>query len=287
MKARSPSRVSCGAACSYPTRRRPITAAGLLMGLLTINGTALAATAANPGSTTTPVNPGTSTTNPGASTTSPGASTTTGTGGNTNSTTKRPVATTTPNQTTNGTATQFETELSGYNEVIFSGGGGAQVPPPAATLRGAISTQATGNFTATVNSAGDIIDYELTYSGLESDVTQAHIHFGQRHTVGGIVVWLCQTATNPAPEAVRNEKLTPLCQGPRDGTIKGTITPDEVLEVTGQGIAAKEFDELVRALQNRAAYANVHTQTFPQGEIRGEIRASDEISPEQPPRKKK
>jgi len=250
-----------------------MTAAGLLIGLLTINGTGLAATATNPGSTTAPGNRG--------------ASTTTGTGGDTNSTTiKRPVATATPAQNTDGTATQFETELSGYNEVIFVGGGGAQLPAAAATLRGAISTKGTGKFTATLNPAGDIIDYELSYSALESDITQGHIHFGQRHTVGGIVVWLCQTATNPAPESVRDQKITPLCPGPRDGTVRGTITPDQVLEVAGQGIAAKEFDELVRALQNRAAYANVHTQTFPQGEIRGEIRASDDISPQPPPKNK-
>jgi hypothetical protein len=37
---------------------------------------------------------------------------------------------------------------------------------------------------------------------LKASVTQAHIHFGQRHTVGGIVVWLCQTTTNPAPASV-------------------------------------------------------------------------------------
>jgi hypothetical protein len=66
--------------------------------------------------------------------------------------------------------------------------------------------------------------------------------------------------------------------------VKGSITQDQVIEVTGQGIAAKEFDELVRALQNRVGYANVHTQTFPQGEIRGEIRAIDTTAPESPPK---
>ncbi|HEX2228461.1 MAG TPA: CHRD domain-containing protein [Candidatus Binatia bacterium] len=185
-------------------------------------------------------------------------------------------------QNGSATGTQFATELSGYNEVIFSGGGSEKAfPVPAATLRGAISTKATGKFSATLNTAGDIIDYELSYSGLEADVTQAHIHFGQRHTVGGIVVWLCQTAANPAPESVRDEKITPLCPGPRDGSVKGTITADQVLAVTGQGIAAREFDELVRALQNRAGYANVHTRDFPQGEIRGQIRVLDENVPTQ------
>ncbi len=42
-------------------------------------------------------------------------------------------------------------------------------------------------------------------------------------------------------------------------TVSGTITPAEVLAQTAQGIAAGEFEELVRALQAGAAYANVHS----------------------------
>ena len=76
--------------------------------------------------------------------------------------------------------------LSGFNEVHFSGG-------PPATLRGAISTAASGSFSAKISDSPKRIHYELRYRGLEGAVTQAHIHFGQNHTVGGIVVWLCET----------------------------------------------------------------------------------------------
>ena len=38
-----------------------------------------------------------------------------------------------------------------------------------------------------------------------------------------------------------------------------------------QGINAGDFDAVVRAIRNNAAYANVHTQTFTPGEIRGHI----------------
>src|SRR5262245_6408115 len=75
----------------------------------------------------------------------------------------------------------FAARLSGYNEVHFVAG------PPAA-LRGAISTKAKGSFKAEIDDRKQVIHYVLTFEGLESDVTQAHIHFGQRHTVGGIVV---------------------------------------------------------------------------------------------------
>ena len=153
----------------------------------------------------------------------------------------------------------FSTDLSGYNEVHLIAG-----PPPA--IRGAVSTAATGGFKVRIDDRNDVIHYELSYSGLSSTVAQAHIHFGQRHTVGGIVVWLCQ-GTARAPTAV--VALTPEC--PQEGTVKGTITPGQVLEVVGQGIVAGEFEELVAAIRAGATYANVHTANFGPGEIRGQI----------------
>ena len=158
---------------------------------------------------------------------------------------------------------EFSARLSGYNEVHFNAG-------PPATLRGAISTQASGSFRAKLNKAGDIIDYVLSYKGLEGTVTQGHIHFGQPSTVGGIVVWLCQTTTNPAPEPVTDTTITPLC--PTEGSVKGTITAGQVLEQTAQGIEAGEFEELVRALRAETAYVNVHSSLHRPGEIRGQVR---------------
>jgi len=156
--------------------------------------------------------------------------------------------------------------LSGFNEVHFIVG-----PPPA--LRGAVSTGAQGTFRATIHDATQTIDYTLTFEGLEADVTQSHIHFGQPRTVGGIVVWLCQTAGTPAPAAVA--ATTPLCGGPRANTVTGTITAAKVLDVVGQGIVAGEFAELIRAIRAGATYANVHSTLFPPGEIRGPIDGDD------------
>jgi len=156
----------------------------------------------------------------------------------------------------------FSANLSGYNEVHF-------IAAPTPALRGAISTPARGHFEARIDDRKDVISYVLSYEGLTTDVTQAHIHFGQRHTVGGIVVWLCQTALVPAPAAVA--ALTPTCPGPTSGTVRGTITPAQVLEAVGQGIAAGEFDEVVAAIRAGRAYANVHSTTFAPGEIRGQI----------------
>ena len=162
---------------------------------------------------------------------------------------------------------RFATELSGYNEVhfIFS----TATTPPTAALRGAVSTAASGSFKARIDDDAQTIQYELSYADLEGSVTQAHIHFGQKHTVGGIVVWLCETDAAQHPVPALRRPVTPQC--PQSGTVTGTIGPDKVIDVPGQGIAPGEFVELVRAIRAGATYANVHSSLFPPGEIRGHI----------------
>jgi len=165
---------------------------------------------------------------------------------------------------------RVRTHLSGFNEVHFIAGGGTPTALPA--LRGAISTAASGKFVAEIDEQDHKIHYTLSYKNLEGTVTQAHIHFGQRHTPGGIVVWLCQTTRVTVPPAAAS---SPPCPEP-DGTVEGIITPDQVLEVTGQGIAAGEFDELVRAIRAGVTYANVHSTLFTPGEIRGQLPGNDD-----------
>src|ERR1700741_3398662 len=64
-----------------------------------------------------------------------------------------------------------------------------------------VSTTGTGRFKAEIISPTEV-RWELTYQGMEANVTQAHIHIAQRKVNGGIVLWLCQSATNPAPATV-------------------------------------------------------------------------------------
>jgi CHRD domain len=113
------------------------------------------------------------------------------------------------------------------------------------------------------------IFYRLSYSGLSSAVTQAHIHFAARPGNGGIVVFLCDN-TGKAPSG------TPAC--PNSGTVTGTLTavdvnpPHDPEPVTGQGIPAGDFAGLLGAIEHGDAYGNVHTHNFPAGEIRGWLR---------------
>jgi hypothetical protein len=164
---------------------------------------------------------------------------------------------------------RVRTHLSGFNEVHFVAGGGTPTTLPA--IRGAISTPASGKFEAKIDEQDQKIHYKLSYKNLRGTVTQGHIHFGQRHTVGGIVVWLCQVTTGspgvPAPPAVAD--TTPEC--PEEGTVEGTIAPAQVLVQDAQGFAAGDFNELVRAILAGAAYVNVHSSVFGPGEIRGQL----------------
>lgn len=149
-----------------------------------------------------------------------------------------------------------------------------------AQLRGfeeppSVSTVASGRFRGQINDSTSI-SYELSYSGLEGAVRQAHIHLGQRGVNGGITVFLCQTTFNPDPTG-----LAPGC--PQSGMVSATITAANVIGSPGppvvgafaQGLAAGEFAELIRAIRAGVTYVNVHSVKFPGGEIRGQIKADD------------
>ena len=136
---------------------------------------------------------------------------------------------------------------------------------------GPVSSAATGAFEAEIDDEAREIHFTLSYSGLEGDVRQAHIHFGQRSVNGGISLWLCETATNPRPAGSPD---VPDC--PQSGTVEFTLTDDHVVGPTAQGIAAGEFEEIVAAIRAGRAYANVHSSKFPGGEVRGQINDDDQ-----------
>jgi methylmalonyl-CoA mutase N-terminal domain/subunit len=83
------------------------------------------------------------------------------------------------------------------------------------------------------------------------------------------MVWLCQSATNPAPAAVA--ATTPVCSSPAFAS-SGRITAISLVGPGGaQQLGAGELAELAAALRAGVAYVNVHTNLSPAGEIRGQI----------------
>jgi hypothetical protein len=129
-----------------------------------------------------------------------------------------------------------------------------------------VSTTGRGEFTATISPHG-VIQYTETYSGLQAAVTQSHIHVGQLGVNGSVVIFLCQTATNPDPTS-----LAPQC--PQEGTVTGTITSANVIAgaTASQQLLAGDLGAVIAAIRAGAAYANVHTTASPGGEIRGQLR---------------
>ena len=122
------------------------------------------------------------------------------------------------------------------------------------------STPGNGTFRARVV-GGDTIRYTLKYEDFEAGEGQtlfAHIHFGQVGVAGGVSAFLCGGGDKPP--------CTPL-----EGEFEGEIDAADVIGPGGQGIAAGEMDELIRAMKKGYTYANVHTTLNGPGLVRGQI----------------
>ena len=129
--------------------------------------------------------------------------------------------------------------------------GSEEVPPK--------NTQATGSTKFVSSSDGNSMTYRIRVAHING-VTMAHIHSGSIGKNGPIVVTLFKSATPT---------------GPMNGPLsQGTITSAN-LEGPLKG---KTISDLVKLINDGKAYANVHTQQNPKGEIRGQISTSASAS---------
>jgi len=145
------------------------------------------------------------------------------------------------------------TAISSTGQQMFTATmtGSEEVPPK--------NTQATGSAKFVSSSDGNSMTYRVRVAHING-VTMAHIHSGSIGKNGPIVVTLFKSA---APTGPMNGPLS-----------QGTITSAN-LEGPLKG---KTISDLVKLINDGKAYANVHTQQNPKGEIRGQISTSASAS---------
>jgi hypothetical protein len=143
-----------------------------------------------------------------------------------------------------------------------------------------ISTTGTGSFQIKFN-RNNTADYVLSYRDVETAVSQAHIHFGQRSVNGGISVFLCRTPPQAGPPSPAQNP--PVCP-PMSGTVSGTVGPNDLIGPNSQGMEPiTAWNEFKAAVKVGHTYANVHSSRFPGGEIRGQINDRDQKEYTGPP----
>jgi hypothetical protein len=125
-----------------------------------------------------------------------------------------------------------------------------EVPP--------IFSEARGSFSANFNDG--TIRFRLRFEGLAAPATVAHIHFAPKGVAGAVMIFLCGGGNQPA------------CPAATEGTVEGVITSANVTGPTAQGIGVGELTKALIAISAGQGYANVHNATFPNGEIRGQVR---------------
>lgn len=123
-------------------------------------------------------------------------------------------------------------------------------------------TPATATLRATLDEAGQNIMFTLEYRNISSALLRADIHFAQENVRGGVIAFFCGGGGKPA------------CPAATSATITGTITATDIVGPAAQGIAPGDFASAAHAIKAGKTYAEIHTNTFQEGEIRGQISAS-------------
>ena len=117
----------------------------------------------------------------------------------------------------------------------------------------AVDTDAVGQTVLQLNRDGTALRFRLIVANID-DVTQAHIHLGERGENGDVVAFLFGFV---AEGVTTNGVLA-----------TGTITDADLVNP----LAGGSLDDLVAELNSGNAYVNVHTVDHAGGEIRGQIR---------------
>ena len=130
------------------------------------------------------------------------------------------------------TTSKYEAKLSGANEVP------------------AVTTTATGTFTATLDEAAGTITWTLSVPAI-TNATAAHLHAGAAGVNGGVVLPLFAAPTGSPASSVN---------------VSGTAKAADL-----SGTLAGNLPGFITALKAGGLYANVHTSANAGGEIRAQV----------------
>lgn len=113
-------------------------------------------------------------------------------------------------------------------------------------------TKASGKAEFKLSKDGKNLTYKLQVKHIV-DASAAHIHMGK-------------AGTNGPP-------LVGLFSGEKKGKFSGTLSEGTITDQDLMGdLKGKSLDDLVQIIKAGEAYVNVHTDAFPDGEIRGQIK---------------
>jgi len=129
------------------------------------------------------------------------------------------------------------------------------IPMTGAQETPAVPSPALGSLDVFYTKETRTLTYKVTWSGLTDSVTAMHIH-GLAPT--GFAAGIVQNIV-AASNSIYPQKTSGKFTYAKSGSLTGTLLAD--------GVAVKEQDIL-----NGVYYLNIHTNTYPGGEIRGQIR---------------
>lgn len=149
--------------------------------------------------------------------------------------------------------TEFVADLSGGQEVTTVSVSGAD-GKPVAIVNGPVATGAFGIVHVKLAQDHQSLEFRLHASNFGSPVSAAHIHLGPKGANGPVLITLFNGAT----------------QGAFPGMLSGVLTAANVEAKSGLGV--NTLEDVINNIFWGNAYVNVHTQAFPTGEIRGQLK---------------
>ena len=146
-----------------------------------------------------------------------------------------------------------------------------------ADLRGAsenppVASPGSGSALVLFDSAFQTMSVRTTFSGLTTPTVDAHIHCCVPPTSNAVV------AVGFTPAGFPLGQTTGQFSANFDLNNAATYNPTFV--AANGGTAASARTALINGTQGGLAYVNIHTTRFPAGEIRGQLVASSELSPQ-------